>query len=190
LFLNYLTRPYKSAKYVKPLDTPFDFANRRALLRRGGDDDYITFTTAQDLANVVAKAVEFEGEWPVEGGITGTKLSVRELIALGEDIRGMFEHVLCSEYHTNDPGGAFKVEHFTTEELECGNYKASWLPTLDHPTILPEDVEAASKTIVSELLLALAEKAFETGDEWNRLLPGYEFTGAEEFLREAWRGKP
>jgi hypothetical protein len=90
----------------------------------------------------------------------------------------------------NGLGGAFKLEHFTAEELECGSYKASWLPTLDHPTILPEDVEAASKTIVSELLLALAEKAFETGDEWNRLLPGYEFTGAEEFLREAWRGKP
>jgi hypothetical protein len=26
-------------------------------------------------------------------------------------------------------------------------------------------------------------------DEWNRLLPDYRFTGAEEFLEKAWVGK-
>ena len=86
--MNYLTRPYKSSKHVHALEIPFDFANRRALVLDGGDNDRITFTTVQDLANVVARAVDYEGEWPVVGGIRGTDISVGELIALGEKIRG------------------------------------------------------------------------------------------------------
>ncbi|KAF2025155.1 NAD(P)-binding protein [Setomelanomma holmii] len=174
LFLNYLTRPYNSAKHVKPLDSPFDFAHRRALMRKGGDDDPITLTMVQDLANVVAQAVEFEGEWPVVGGMSGSNFSIGELIALGEDVRG----------------SEFVHEHFSSEQLESGNYKPSWFPVVDHPSILPEHVEAASKMIVSELLLAIRDKAFEVGDEWNKLLPEYKFTEAEGFLREAWAGKP
>jgi hypothetical protein len=38
--------------------------------------------------------------------------------------------------------------------------------------------------------LAFGEGAFDTGDEWNRLLPDYEFTDVESFLRKAWDGKP
>lgn len=68
---------------------PFDFANRRALVRDGGDDDCITFTTVQDFANVVVRAIEFEGEWPIVGGIQGTNVSIGRLVALGEEIRGM-----------------------------------------------------------------------------------------------------
>ena len=51
-------------------------------------------TTVQDLANVVARAIGFEGEWPVIGGIQGTKISVGQLIALGEKVRGRFTSIL------------------------------------------------------------------------------------------------
>jgi hypothetical protein len=67
-----------------------DFNKRRALTLDGGDDDRITLTTVQDLANVVALAVEYEGEWTVVGGIKGTEISIRELLALGEKVRGTF----------------------------------------------------------------------------------------------------
>ena len=70
------------------MEIPFDFNNRRALVLDGGDDDRITLTTVQDLANVVARAIDFEGEWPVIGGIRGTDMSIGQLIALGEKIRG------------------------------------------------------------------------------------------------------
>ena len=70
------------------MEVPFDYNGRRALLLEGGDDEKITLTTAQDLANVVAKAVEYEGEWPIVGGIRGTTMTVGELIALGEKLRG------------------------------------------------------------------------------------------------------
>jgi hypothetical protein len=48
----------------------------------------ITLTTVQDFAAVVARAIEYEGEWPVVSGIRGTTLSVGELVALGEKLRG------------------------------------------------------------------------------------------------------
>jgi hypothetical protein len=67
-----------------------DFNKRRALTLDGGDDDRITLTTVQDLANVVALAVEYEGEWPVVGGMKGTEISIGELLALGEKVRGTF----------------------------------------------------------------------------------------------------
>ena len=67
-----------------------DFNKRRALTLDGGDDDRITLTTVQDLANVVILAVEYEGEWPVVGGIKGTEISIGELLALGEKVRGAF----------------------------------------------------------------------------------------------------
>lgn len=70
------------------MEMPFDFTKRRALVLDGGDDGRITLTTVQDLANVVAKAVDFEGEWPVISGIRGTTMSIGQLISLGEKIRG------------------------------------------------------------------------------------------------------
>lgn len=47
-----------------------------------------------------------------------------------------------------------------------------------------------SKVIVAGLLLAISAGAYNCSDEWNRLLPDYKFTQPEEFLSEAWRGKP
>lgn len=67
---------------------PYNFHERRALIPAGGEDCALSFTTVQDFAKVVALAVEYEVEWPVDGGITGGRLTVEELIAMGEKIRG------------------------------------------------------------------------------------------------------
>lgn len=54
----------------------------------GGEDDILTLTTSQDVAKVVALAIEHEGEWPLVSGIKGGEITVGQLIALGEKIRG------------------------------------------------------------------------------------------------------
>jgi hypothetical protein len=89
LFLEYLASPYKTAKHLSPLDTMFDFQNRRAIVVEGHEDAIMTLTTVQDLASTLAKAVEHEGEWPVHGGIQGNKLTASEIISIGERVRGM-----------------------------------------------------------------------------------------------------
>ena len=54
----------------------------------GCDDVKITLTAVKDLANIVVKAIEWEGEWPATGGIQGCDISIAELLRLGEEIRG------------------------------------------------------------------------------------------------------
>lgn len=50
----------------------------------------MTLTTVQDLCNVVVRAIDFEGEWPVIGGIRGDDISAAEFLALAEKVRGMY----------------------------------------------------------------------------------------------------
>lgn len=71
------------------MEMPIDFNSRRALLIEGSNDDRITLTTVQDIAGVVARAIDYQGEWPVISGIQGADMTIGELIALGEKIRGM-----------------------------------------------------------------------------------------------------
>jgi hypothetical protein len=82
--------------------TPFDLDKKRMLVIDGGEGDQITCTTVQDLARVVVKAMEYEGRWPVDGGMVGSKVSVGELVGLGERIRGMFALAASASSHNAD----------------------------------------------------------------------------------------
>lgn len=65
--------------------------NRRAiLLADAKNPGYLTFTTVKDVASIVSKAVQYQGQWPEVGGIRGDELSMTELVALGERIRGRY----------------------------------------------------------------------------------------------------
>ena len=88
LFTNYLTHLYKSTNHIKDIETPFDFGGRRMIVCDSEESTKVTFTTVYDLANVVAQAIDYAGEWPVDGGIKGSDLSVGQLVQLGEKIRG------------------------------------------------------------------------------------------------------
>lgn len=173
-FVNYFTHPHQSAKHLHTMELFFNFEKRKALLVDGGDNDRISLITVRDLANVVVQAIEFEGEWPVVGGIRGTDISVKEFIALGEKIRG---------------GTEFNIEKVKVGDLENGTWETSWVPKLDHPSIPPEQVDFLSKMMCSSLLLAIHDGALSVSDEWNRLLPEYQFIPIEEFLAEAWQDK-
>jgi hypothetical protein len=65
-----------------------DFQNRRAIVVEG-HDAVLSLTTVQDVAAIVARAVEYEGEWPVVGGFSGNKVTVSKIIEIGEKVRGM-----------------------------------------------------------------------------------------------------
>ena len=92
LFLDYLASPYKTAKYINPLDTFIDFQNRRAIVVEGHEDAIMTMTTVQDIAGIVAQAVDYEGEWPKVGGIRGNRVTVSQILEIGEKVRGVFPH--------------------------------------------------------------------------------------------------
>ncbi|KAI8680328.1 NmrA domain-containing protein [Fusarium keratoplasticum] len=174
IFTNYMTFPYNSSKHVDLFEVPINFHQRRAIIVEGGEDDVITVTTAQDLAKVVALAVEYEGEWPLVGGIRGANITVSELIKLGEKIRGK----------STRPS----VEKLNAEDLKAGVIKSSWMPIVTHPDVPPESREALAGSLLAGILLGGFHAGnFLVSDEWNKLLPDYKFTQPEEFLTEAWK---
>ena len=87
-------------------------------------------------------------------------------------------------------GKSFHVEKLQADDLKAGVVKCSWLPTVDHPGIPREQAEALAPQLVASMLLSISTGALNVTDEWNRLLPDYQFTQAAEFLAEAWRDKP
>ena len=88
-FMNYLGHPHQTSTHVATLPLQFDFEKQRAVLLEGSLDDVVVWTTVQDVAGAVAGAVEYGGEWPAVGGVAGSRVTVREMLVLGEAI-GMF----------------------------------------------------------------------------------------------------
>ncbi|KAI0135273.1 NAD(P)-binding protein [Daldinia grandis] len=174
LFLNYLATPHKTSKYLTPLNAFIDPHNRRAIVVKG-HDPIMTYTTVQDLAAVVAQAVDFEGEWPPIGGIRGNSLPVSKIIEISERVRG---------------GGPFTVDTVELEDLEAGNLTASWKLEARHPSVADEEAADMLKGVLVGMLLSTARGAWDVSDEWNQRLPDYKFTEIERFLGEVWRGKP
>lgn len=93
LFLDYLAFPYKIAKQVEPLQIGFNLERHRAMLVEGHADAVMTLTTPADLAAIVVRAVEYEGTWPVTGGIRGNRLTFLQIVEIGERVRGAFTPV-------------------------------------------------------------------------------------------------
>ncbi|KAI0451675.1 NAD(P)-binding protein [Xylaria acuta] len=174
LFLDYLAFPYKTSKYIDPLQTVFDFKNRRALVVDGHEDATMTFTTAADVAAVVARAVDYEGKWPTTGGICGNRVSISQILEIGSRVRGR----------------PFAVEKVTAEDLEAGELTASWGLEAAHSAVPDDQAQALLKMVCIGTLLSSSKGAWDSSDEMNQLFPEYEFTPIEEFLSEVWAGKP
>jgi hypothetical protein len=75
------------------------------------------------------------------------------------------------------------------EDVRAGNIKSSWIPIFKDPSLTPEQIDYFSKVILRGSLLSGLCKSWVVSDEWNRLLPDYKFTDAEEFLSKYWAGK-
>ncbi|TAQ86952.1 hypothetical protein B7494_g4724 [Chlorociboria aeruginascens] len=169
LFLNYLASPHKTTKYVTPLDTFVDLQNWRAIVVDGHEDAFMSLTTVQDIAGVVARAVEYDGQWPVIGGIRGNRLTISQIIKNGEKVRGR----------------PFTIEKVKLEDLAAGNLKASWTLGKRHPSFTEDqaaELAGMLKTVLIGTLLSSAKGAWDVSDAFNQLLPDYKFTRIEEFL--------
>ncbi|RDW65624.1 hypothetical protein BP5796_10316 [Coleophoma crateriformis] len=170
LFMEYLAAPYKIAKHLEPLNTMIDFQNRRAIVV-DGYDPIMTYTTVQDLAAVIVRAVDLDSEWPVVGGIRGNRVPISHILKVGEKVRGR----------------PFTVEKVEVEDLENGILKTSWKLESSHPSVTGDQVEKMLKAVLIGTLLSSAKGAWDVSDEINQLLPDFEFTQLEDFLTEVWR---
>ncbi|KAI0905083.1 hypothetical protein F4823DRAFT_628092 [Ustulina deusta] len=168
LFLDYLAFPHKTSKHVDPLQTVFDFENRRALVVDGHEDAIMTLTTVADAAAVIARAVSYDGKWPTTGGIRGNRVSISQILEIGRP---------------------FAIEKVKAEDLEAGELKTSWSLEAVHQAVPDSQAQALLKAVCIGTLLSSSKGAWDTSDEMNQLFPDYEFTLIEDFLSKVWGEK-
>ncbi|EED19053.1 conserved hypothetical protein [Talaromyces stipitatus ATCC 10500] len=173
LFLDYLAYPYKTAKHVNPLQTVFDFANRRAMVVDGYEDAIMTLTTVSDVAAVVARAVEYAGKWPMIGGIRGNRVTFSQVLDIGRKVRG----------------NSFEVAKAKVEDLEAGELKTSWGLDAVHHSVPKDQSNDLLKQVSVGILLSCLKGAWDVSAEFNQTFPDYEFSSIEDFLRKTWEGK-
>ncbi|KAI0911430.1 hypothetical protein F4823DRAFT_560885 [Ustulina deusta] len=174
LFLDYFTYPMQSAKHLKITQHYIDFDSRQAILIGDGEQP-VTFTLIDDLARVVAEAIDYEGVWPADGGVAGWQTTSAELVRLGERLRG---------------GQCFTVYHVSKIDLDAGNLTSPWYPILEHPSLPKEKLDVMSREINVQALRGIAEGEWVVNDDWNRLLPDFQFTNPSQFLASWWVDKP
>lgn len=172
-FLEYLAYPHAPTAHIRPIATQIDVANSRVLVAKGALDAKVTMTSVRDLARAVVAAVEYEGVWPVLGGVRGTTTTTRELVAVVERVTGR----------------EVKVEEVDVEGGAVVG--ASWLPRLDHPSfdgLAEGEREKVAAGFWAAYLRSLEAGAWEVGGEWNEALGWGEgdVQGLEGFLGEWW----
>lgn len=174
LFLDYFTYPMQSAKHLKITQHYIDFETRQAILVDNGEQP-VTFTLIDDLAQVVAAAIDYEGIWPADGGVSGWQTTSAELVRVGERLRG---------------GKKFKIYHVSKADLDAGHLASPWCPILAHPAIAEEQLEPMSRKINLEALKGIIEGDWVMTEDWNRLLPAVHFTDPLQFLNKWWTSRP
>ncbi|KAF8865049.1 NmrA-like family protein [Acephala macrosclerotiorum] len=118
LIVDYLA-PDGTTKHLRPMELWIDFPNHRAI-DVNGKDGIFTLTTMNDVANVVARAIEYEGEWPVIGGINGMNSSSSKLLEIGVKIQG---------------GKPFDMTLLKEEDVRADSFQTSWSPMFKHPSL-------------------------------------------------------
>ena len=207
LFLNYLASPHKTSQYITPLDTFIDIHNHRAIIIKGHEDAILTLTTTQDIAAVVTHAVSYNGEWPKVGGIRGNRVTISQILKIGEKLRGRYIHpsplpIPKTQHNTNThpyshntppTGHPFTIALVTLPDLQAGNLNTPWTLAARHPSFTDAEADhltAILKTVLIGTLLSSQKGAWDVSDEWNQRLPEYKFTEIEAFLAEVWEGRP
>ncbi|KAK9388765.1 hypothetical protein V1515DRAFT_643056 [Lipomyces mesembrius] len=168
LSLDYLATPYQTAKHVAPLDSVIDYQNRRAIVVDGHEDAIMTLTTAADLAAIVARAVDHEGEWPKIGGIRGNRLTFSRIIEIGRP---------------------FTIERVKLEDLEAGHLKTSWTLDKRHKAVSEDQVASFATMVSIGILLSSVKGAWDASDGLSQLFPDYKFAEIEDFLTKVWDGE-
>ncbi|EME84801.1 uncharacterized protein MYCFIDRAFT_41377 [Pseudocercospora fijiensis CIRAD86] len=173
-FTDYFAYPMQSAKSFRSFPVCISFEHCRAFYAEGSESARITLTTVSDFAKIVAQAVGYEeGPWPEIGGIKGTEMTVKEFLDVGERVRGR----------------KFTIEKLKRSDLENHNVFCSWIPEVEHNKGIGDCEKNLADKLNASVLLSIADEDLNVGDEWNRILPGYEFVDAENFLNEIWNGK-
>jgi hypothetical protein len=172
VFLDYFAHPHPVSPNFITWPLFMDFENRRTMILDDGTYPFVV-TSVSDVSEMLAGALDDPNPWPVLGGMQGVRTNINELFALAQKIRG----------------GEWKVDHVSSEDIEKGELKTSWVPQLSHPAIPVEIRAKFSVEFVMDFFRAMKNGSWDVGREWNERLTGFEPIGLETYLTKAWEGK-
>lgn len=86
-------------------------------------------------------------------------------------------------------GRPFTVDWLKLEDVSAEERTMERFANFDLHTSPPEEVAAFLNMALKGILLGISRGAYAVTDEWNKILPDYKFTTAEEFLKKVWGSK-
>lgn len=168
LALDYLVYPNQTCKHFPNLGSTVDFFNCRAILLKDTEPGRFGMTLVEDMAAVAAEAVDYPGEWPVDGGMHSIMTSFPELVEIGERLRGK----------------KFDIEYVTLAQARSGRLPTSWVADFNHAAIPEQLRDSWSRTFNAKMMYSVHLGNYAVSDTWNRLLPDFRFTTLEELLEK------
>ena len=172
--------PY-TATNMAPFTWAIDVYGRKAAVP-GDGNQLISLTHSDDLARYVVKLLDVAeegGSWDEWSVVVGEDVSLNEVVRIAERVRGAGE----------GERSEFQVTYDPIEELENGN--ATVLP-------MPGKTEVEGEDDTVRELCALFGRLYHYGvlhmptenRLTDRLRDEIEVLGVEEFLVDAWKGRP
>ncbi|KAL4882666.1 hypothetical protein BJY04DRAFT_38524 [Aspergillus karnatakaensis] len=149
---------------LEPLTFGVDMVNCEAVIP-GDGNDVIGMTYTYDMARFIAELLEVE-EWEEFSVVVGDEVTFNQLLAIGEEVRGM----------------KFKVVYDDAEKVKSGNVTVPQMPE-GHGYSAKELVEMTA--LVDRLLIAKVFD-FPNAVRSNKRFPNLELVKVKDLVRDAW----
>ncbi|KAK1145722.1 hypothetical protein N8T08_003960 [Aspergillus melleus] len=168
LLMDYLAHPCPPSKHFDTFPLLFDLENARAVVVEDGSRP-VVFTASEDVAKVVARAIDYPEPWTIEGGIVGHRTSYKEIIQTAEKITGR----------------TFTIYSLKPEDLENGEFKSPWIPSYA-PNLPPETIRDSVIPFISGWALGIYKGVADVRPVWNERFLDIQYQTVEHMLRGAW----
>ncbi|KAJ2990591.1 hypothetical protein NUW58_g2870 [Xylaria curta] len=134
----------------------------------GTGDERFTVTYSVDLAKAIVKLLDMQESWPKHGHLSGSDVTLNELVAHAEKLQG----------------SKFKVVYDPQEKLERGEVTLLWTPDE-----VPAEEFKVLFLSICQLIVSGACILPQDGNQLTRIFPDLRLTTAQEILTEAWGGQ-
>ncbi|KAF5693131.1 hypothetical protein FDENT_2273 [Fusarium denticulatum] len=165
-FSDYWGMPHTKSN-LKPFQFFLDMEKGIAVIPGSGNEKF-SVTYSEDLARFIVRLIDTDEEWPECGFLSGSDISVNELIETAERIRGSKMEILY------DP----------VDKLEQGDATLLW-----RPEEVPEDEFRALLAGLCRMIVAGACVLPNDDRRLDKLFPDVPLTSAEEIIAKAWGDK-
>ncbi|KAE8380008.1 hypothetical protein BDV26DRAFT_258105 [Aspergillus bertholletiae] len=168
LLMDYLAHPCPPSKHFDTFPLFFDLENARAIFVEDGLRP-VVFTASEDVAKVVARAIDSPEPWTTDGGIVGHRTTFKEIVQIAEKITGQ----------------TFTIYNLKSEDLEKGEFRSPWIPSYA-PNLPEETIKNVVVPFISGWALGCYNGVADVSPAWNERFPDIQYQTVADMLRAAW----